>query len=73
MVSLTPTFEQSIEPAVVVKEEIGNYFYCDCNRLKGSSGSPLLKDDNVVGIMHGGNDNGLCAFLKSEVVLKIIL
>ena len=73
MVSLTPTFEQSIEPAVVVKEEIGNYFYCDCNRLKGSSGSPLLKGNDIVGIMHGGNDKGLCAFMKSEVVLKIIL
>jgi len=72
-VPLIPTFEQSIEPAIVVKEKIGNYFYCDCKRLGGSSGSPLLKDNDVVGIMHGGNDKGLCAFLKSEVVLKNIL
>lgn len=70
MVPLNPTYEQSVEPAIVVKEEIGNYFYCVCKRLGGSSGSPLLKDNNVVGIMHGGNDEGLCAFLKSEVVLK---
>jgi V8-like Glu-specific endopeptidase len=72
MVPLIPTLEQSIELAFVVNEKVGNYFYCDCKRLEGSSGSPLLKDNNVVGIMHGGNDNGLCAFLKSDVVLKII-
>lgn len=72
MVPLIPTLEQSIELAFVVKEKVGNYFYCDCKRLEGSSGSPLLKDNNVVGIMHGGNDNGLCAFLKSDVVLKIV-
>lgn len=50
----------------------GNYFFCRANRHKGCSGSPLLKGNAVTGIMHGGNNNGYCAFLKSEIVLSII-
>lgn len=57
----------SIEDALVLGEEEGNYFYCRCRRFPSSSGSPLLWGNQVVGIMHGGNpDDELCAFLKIE-------
>lgn len=59
--------EFSEENAMVLKAEEGNYFYCECERFCGSCGSPLLWENQVVGIMHGGDDNGLiCAFLKIE-------
>lgn len=67
--SLNPPVEHTIVPAHPLEEEEGNYFYCECNRFGGSSGSPLLKGNEVVGIMHGGNDKGLCAFLKMGPVL----
>lgn len=63
-----PSFDVSRERAVVTGKEEGNYFYCHCKRYGGSSGSPLLKDNDVVGVMHGGDDNGLCAFLKAQVL-----
>lgn len=53
-------------------EEEGNYFYCNCKQYSGSSGSPLLQGNEVIGIMHGGNDEGICAFLKAEVVSKML-
>lgn len=66
--SLNPHFNLTMEPAVINGDEEGNYFYCHCKRFKGSSGSPLLKGNEVVGIMYGGNDNGLCAFLKVDML-----
>lgn len=55
----------SIEDAMVLGEDEGNYFYCKCRRFSGSSGSPLLWENQVVGIMNGGDNKGLiCAFLK---------
>lgn len=62
----------SVENALLLEgeSEEGNYFYCRCNRGKGSSGSPLLKGTDVVGIMHGGDkDKGLCAFLRIDSIL----
>ena len=57
----------SIEKALVLGEEEGNYFYCKCKRFEGSSGSPLLWENQVVGIMHGGESKFLyCAFLKID-------
>lgn len=57
----------SIEDALVLGEEEGNYFYCKCRRFEGSSGSPLLWENQVVGIMHGGDSKYLyCSFLKIE-------
>ena len=47
-------YEIDIEPAYVLGEVEGNYFHCKCYRHEGSSGSPLIKDNFVVGIMHGG-------------------
>ena len=59
--------EYSVEKALVLGEEEGNYFYCKCKRFEGSSGSPLLWENQVVGIMHGGESKYLyCAFLKIE-------
>lgn len=69
---LDPPCELRMVHAIVRDEEEGNYFYCNCNQYGGSSGSPLLKGNEVVGIMHGGNGNGLCAFLRTDVVSKII-
>lgn len=46
--------ESEIELAYSLGEVEGNYFHCKCNRHHGSSGSPLLKDNHVIGIMHGG-------------------
>ncbi|MBR6139607.1 MAG: trypsin-like peptidase domain-containing protein [Prevotella sp.] len=47
-------YELDVEPAWALGESEGNYFYCKCNRDEGSSGSPLIKDNHVIGIMHGG-------------------
>ena len=47
-------YEIDIEPASALGEEEGNYFHCKCYRHEGSSGSPLINDNHVIGIMHGG-------------------
>lgn len=47
-------FGLDVEPAYSLGEVEGNYFHCKCNRHEGSSGSPLIKDNRVIGIMHGG-------------------
>jgi len=70
--TVLPSFELRKIQAIAIGEEEGNYFYCDCNQYSGSSGSPLLSGNNVVGVMHGGNEKGLCAFLKATVVKNII-
>lgn len=67
--SLNPHFNLTMEPAVINGDEEGNYFYCNCKRDGGSSGSPLLKGNEVVGIMHGGDGNEICAFLKVGIIL----
>lgn len=54
-------YELDIEPAYALGESESNYFHCKCHRFEGSSGSPLIKDNHVIGIMHGG-----------EVVKKLI-
>ncbi|MBQ8959073.1 MAG: trypsin-like peptidase domain-containing protein [Bacteroidales bacterium] len=70
--SLNPQCKITMVPAFPLREVEGNYFYCNCERYGGSSGSPLLKNNEVVGIMYGGNDNGLCAFLMAKVIRKWI-
>ena len=65
---LNPPCKLKTVPALALGQEEGNYFYCNCEQFAGSSGSPLLNGNEVVGIMHGGNDKGLCAFLKVQVV-----
>lgn len=67
--SFNPTCEQTIVNAYPLEQEEGNYFYCKCNRLCGYSGSPLLKGNEVVGIMHGSNNKGICVFLKMGAIL----
>lgn len=69
---LNPPCELRMKPAFAKGQEDGNYYYCDCEQYGGSSGSPLLMGKDVVGIMHGGNNQGLCAFLKAQVVFNII-
>ena len=70
--SLNPSPKLKMVHAFAKGEEEGNYFYCDCEQNGGSSGGPLLKGNDVVGIMHGGNNNSLCAFLKAQVVRQTI-
>ncbi len=70
--TLNPPCELRKVPATACGAEEGNYFYCNCKQYGGSSGSPLIRGNQVIGIMHGGDGEGLCAFLKSEVVSKII-
>lgn|GEM_PF-1731746 len=47
-------FGLDVELAYSLGEIEGNYFHCKCNRHEGSSGSPLIKNNHVIGIMHGG-------------------
>lgn len=68
--------ELDVKKATLLNREESNYFYCSCLRFGGSSGSPLLVGNQVVGIMHGGDGKttgieslGLCAFLKIESFL----
>ncbi len=69
---LNPTYKLEKVTAIITGEEEGNYFYCTCKQYPGSSGSPLLKGNLVIGIMHGGDCNELCAFLKADVALKLL-
>lgn len=48
-------YELDVEPAYALGETEGNYFHCKCNRQEGSSGSPLINGNQVIGIMHGGS------------------
>ena len=70
--SLNPSCELKRVSAFARGIEEGNYFYCDCKQYGGSSGSPLIRGNQVIGIMHGGDGNGLCAFLRTDVVSMII-
>lgn len=70
--TLNPSCKLRKVPAIAWGAEEGNYFYCSCKQYGGSSGGPLLRNNEVIGIMHGGDGEGLCAFLKAELVSKII-
>ena len=59
-------------PAYPIGAVQGNYFVCECVRHEGSSGSPLLMDNKVVGIMHGGYGNDECVFLSSSAITKVL-
>lgn len=50
-----------------------NFFVCNMEvQLKpGSSGSPVLDGNKVVGILHGGKDNQ-CVFQSTESIFKFI-
>jgi hypothetical protein len=68
------------------KDLEGNYFYGESkiNLKGGSSGSPAILGNKVVGILTAGNNNGLnepcnpklpvnfCAFLSSTAILKLL-
>ena len=56
-----------------VTELSNNFFVCDMEvKLKpGSSGSPVLDGDKVVGILHGGKDNQ-CVFQSSESLVQLM-
>ena len=52
----------------VVDEIKGNFFSCKMKEAilgKGNSGSPLLIDNNVIGVLHGGlEQTTICVFQK---------
>lgn len=58
----------------IVREIIGNFIFCDMSDTleEGRSGSPLIKDGKVYGILHGGVDGSPCAFLSSVAIKEYI-
>ena len=64
--------ELRMVPAIANGEE-GNYLYCNAKQSDVSCGSPLLKGNEVVGVMSGKDRNGLCAFLKAEIIRSILV
>ena len=67
--SLNDSRRLSIEPAYLLERDESNSFYCECNLPDNCCGSPLIKGNEVVGIMIGRNDKGICSFLKMGSVL----
>lgn len=65
-------YEKLVCNAKVIKLS-NNFFVCDMEvQLKpGSSGSPVLDGNKVVGILHGGKDNQ-CVFQSTESIFKFI-
>ena len=61
--------------ATVREESEGNYFYVDTDAIltTGSSGSPIIKDNKVYGLLcRGAEGTSLCAFLYSTAILKML-
>ena len=60
----------------VLGKKQGNFFACESEGfLKvGNSGSPLFDDnDNVVGILHGGNpDTNMVIFQYADIITRLI-
>lgn len=64
---LEPKLSLSFKSVHIICEE-NNYYICNCKRNVGSSGSPLLLGNNVVGVMHGGKDD-ICVYLKVKAFI----
>lgn len=62
----------SEKKGVTMQERTGNYYGCGINRRSGSSGSPLLIGNDVVGIMQSGHDNDICVCLSAKAVIDLI-
>lgn len=70
------------EEIVEVRNSIGtvtdiekNFFLCQMTipLEPGRSGSPIIIDDKVYGILHGGKDNGnTCAYQSSKSIIEYI-
>lgn len=67
--------EKWFEADAIVGEEwfYGNFFGCTFGSIRpnvGCSGSPLIKDNIVYGILHGGNEDchGVCLYANSAHV-----
>jgi len=70
---LKETEELHISKAIV-REIIGNFIICEMSEPleKGRSGSPLIKEGKVYGILHGGQEGNPCAFLSSQAIKRIM-
>ena len=67
-----PIFELSIIPAFPVINDGNNYFYCDCKQSDECYGSPLLKGNEVIGILHCRKEKEKYSFLKMGYILFTI-
>lgn len=58
----------------IVREIIGNFIVCEMSEPleKGRSGSPLIKDGKVYGILHGGHAGNPCVFLSSQAINQLM-
>lgn len=50
----------------------GNYFYCDMSVAleEGRSGSPIVINNKIFGILHGGLQDHFCCYLSSKCILN---
>ena len=50
----------------------GNFIFCEMNGMleKGRSGCPLIKGNEVYGILRGGDDKKICWFQSTVSILK---
>lgn len=61
--------------ATVKEEKEGNYFFADTdlNLCAGCSGSPVIKDGKVYGVLSRGQEGeSLCAFLSAKAICNIL-
>lgn len=58
----------------VVKDIIGNFIICEMSSLMepGRSGSPIIIDNQLYGILNGGDDGKICFFQSSKSILDLI-
>lgn len=63
------SFEPVISKATVLRT-IGNFIICDMEvpLAEGQSGSVLIQEDAVFGILHGGVDGKLCVFQSATSI-----
>ena len=54
----------------IVHDIIGNFIICEMSEPleEGRSGSPIIKDGKVYGILHGGHAGNPCVFLSSVAI-----
>lgn len=74
--SINEQIEKLTTSVTVTDEHEGNFFVCESTDIlqQGNSGSPLYdKDNNVVGILHGGNiGTSKCVFMYAHILNDII-
>jgi hypothetical protein len=56
----------------IVDSYTGNFIICKMSEKleEGRSGSPLFKDDKVIGLLHGGIDGSVCVFQSMHSIMN---